>query len=200
MTAIFAGTTRGPRFVFDGQSLNFAPLATNYPRTTMANFPAVPWNNIGVAGTSWTVLGNTALQRTDRWAAKSNFSVLIMCGGTSDILAPESNDGPTVYSDMVGYGNARRAAGFDYVIATTITPDTAMTGTENTNRVNANALILGDASAAFDVKVDFAGNASLSDASNATYYTDGLHWTTAGAAVAASMMTPVLTTLLVSHP
>src|SRR5262245_27715706 len=122
-----ANVIRPARVVFDGQSLNVVPgPVTTFPYRTMRYFPTVPYRlaDIVVPGTSWTVLTASVAQRTDRWATSAPFTILNMCGGTSDIWTPENNDGPTVYADMVTYANGRRALGYDYIIAETIAPST----------------------------------------------------------------------------
>lgn len=193
MTAIAAAVhTSKARVVFDGQSLNATPINHSYPRQLMTVLRSgVPWNNVAIGGTSWSTLDNTALQRTYSHAPLANYAILILCGGTSDIL--EGDDGATVVADMFNYSNAGRSGGFDYVIGTTITPNLAFTGGQESIRTSANGFILAAVPATFNAVVDFAADSRLSDASNLTYYNaDGLHWTAAGADVAASLMAPAL--------
>lgn len=179
------------RVVFDGQSLNAAPLANPYPRQLMTTLRSgVPWTNVPISGTSWTTLAKSASQRSYLFGTKAAVNIFIMCGGTSDIT--DGDTAATIYADMESYADGARTAGFDYVIGTTITPSTSFTGPQETVRVAANVLIMADAGAAFEAQVDFAADTRLDDPTDATYYTDGLHWTTAGAGVAAELMAPAL--------
>lgn len=67
------------------------------------------------------------------------------------------------------------------------------------NLFDGNALVLADASAAFNYKVDLAGDSRLSDPSNTTYYdVDGVHLTNSGAQVVADLIAPTLNTILSS--
>lgn len=190
---------RRARVVFDGQSLNVVPgPVTTFPYRTMRYYPNVPYslNDVAVSGTSWTVLNANAPQRVDPLASLAPFTILNMCGGTSDLWAPELNDGPTVYADMVAYANARRTAGFDYVIAVTIAPSTTFDATQESNRVSANSLIMADASNAFDAQVDFAGIPQLTDPNNTTYYFDGTHYTGPATILCAAALAPAMGTAL----
>lgn len=174
--------------VFDGQSLNIMPVGNTYPALTMAG-RGQPWSVVGIAATSFTQLATTAASRVHPLAKPYAESTLVLCGGTSD-LSTEGDSAATVLSDMVAYAAAARTAGFTRVIALTITPSTGFSAGANTQRLTANALIL--ASAAFDEVVDVAGHPSLDDATDVAYYSDGTHWTTAGATIAAGMVAAVL--------
>lgn len=192
--AVFSSRSR---VVFDGQSLNAAPIGNSYPLKLMNGpYRGIPWRNVPIAGTSWTVLGNTVASRTHPYATKARWAILCMCGGTSDLQAPESNDGPTLYADMASYANGCRTAGYDYIIGTTVTPSTQFLASEETARVAANTAIKGNSGAPFDAVVDFAGDSRLANPADTTYYADGLHWTAAGAQVAADLMSPALATAL----
>jgi hypothetical protein len=183
--------------VFDGQSLNQVPAGHSYPETTMGTYqPAVPWFNVAVGGASWTQLTATRAQRFARIPGYG-YGIWVGCGGTTD-LAVELDNGATLYANYWAYSDAARAAGFSYIIATTITPSTTFDATMETNRVAANALILADASNKFDAVCDFAADPRLDDPSDTTYYTGGLHFTAAGADVAAELMAPVLAAALPS--
>ncbi len=59
-----------------------------------------------------------------------------------------------------------------------------------------NALVMADASAAFDYKVDLAGDSRLADPTNTTYYIDGTHPTNAGRQVMADLVAPALNAIL----
>lgn len=62
--------------------------------------------------------------------------------------------------------------------------------------VDLNALVVGNAEGKFDTVVDLAADASLSLPGNATYYSDGVHWTATGASIAAGLIGPALDALV----
>lgn len=64
------------------------------------------------------------------------------------------------------------------------------------NMYDGNALVLADASAAFDYKVDLAGDSRLADPTNTTYYIDGTHPTNTGRQVMADLIAPALDAIL----
>src|SRR5262249_22815709 len=142
------------RVVFDGQSLNAAPINHTYPRTMMANtFPGVPWNNVAIGGTSWSVLKKSQAGRTDVLAAQARYAILILCGGTSCILkttqsgGDQDPDGATVMAHYTAVADQARAAGFDYIVATTITNDSAFDAGQLSILSSANSLILANGGA-----------------------------------------------------
>lgn len=191
MTA-WKGRSSTTRVVFDGQSLNIVPSATNYPKQTMAFFQWVPFSNMGVGGASFAQNAGTRQYRIADWPTRSRYTIYIICQGTTDLSFDAT--GAQVYASMYGATDYARSIGYDYVIATTITPaKTAFTAPQETQRLSANSLIKADASAKFNAVCDFAGDSRLSDPNDLTYYdSGGLHWTTAGAGVAAELMRPVL--------
>lgn len=194
MTAVAARCPRN-RVVFDGQSLNLLPIGSRWPSLAMAR-RGEHWNNQSNGSTSWTSLHKRAPQIVYPLAALASNAVLVLgIGGETDLM-DESDSGATVYADLVAYSAAAKTAGFDKVLGLTIPPSTAFTSPQNTARLNANTLILADASGAFDAKVDVSV-APLDDASNTTYYSDGLHLTAAGALAVADLVLPVLLALLV---
>jgi hypothetical protein len=182
--------------IFDGQSLNLLPGgyrgATSYPGQTMASFSSsvAAWDVTAVGSASWTALGQEPIAASHRlfpYADMAPFTVLVMCGGTRDIL--EHDSGATVYADMESYADAARAAGFDYVIGTTITDSAIFGAAMDAARADANTAILADAGDAFDAVVDFGGNASL----NANILAnDGTHPDEAGAGIMAGLMATAL--------
>jgi hypothetical protein len=117
-----------------------------------------------------------------------------MCGGTSDIWGGDS--GATVYSDMYTYSDNARTYGIDLVIACTITPNTGNSGAQETQRLDANSRIIADASNKFDYSVAMAEDTDLDDASNTTYYYDGIHFTTLGATRAAAVVQTTLNSII----
>ena len=181
--------------MFDGQSLGLIPGApNNYPTVTMQSFPTWAWTNVHIGAMSWTQLAATQTGRCHVHANTGLVTVLVMCGGTSDIYV-EQDSGATCYADHVAYADAARAAGFDLVVATTLVKADGYGGGAETRRTDFNTLLLADASNAFDAVADFAADPSLDDPTDTTYYLDGIHWKIAGAAAAAACMVPVLQSL-----
>lgn len=192
--------------VFDGQSLNLEPdAATCYPTVLMEEYVtpyAKPYANVALGATSWTNNYTSAPHRCFQYGKCSPVTILIMCGGTADLSAfgGELDTGAELYADMSAYADAARAAGFGYVINTTV-QDFNGGATPETNRLDANTLIIADADDKFDYVVDFAGDPRLDDSNDTTYYhTDKVHPNAAGAAVMAELMKadgldPLLTSL-----
>src|SRR5690606_6932946 len=96
------------------------------------------------------------------------------------------------------YAAAARAAGFSHVIMCTITGNDLNTAGQELVRQAVNPLLLADASAAFDTVVDIAAVPGLDDWTNETYYLDidHIHWTGAGASLAAATVAPALDAIL----
>jgi hypothetical protein len=122
-----------------------------------------------------------------------------MCGGTSNIWSGET--GADLYTEEVAYAAAARAAGFWKVMIMTLCPNSTNTGPQETQRSSHNTLLIADASHGFDAVVDIASDSRLSDPTSSTYYvqggfTSGVHWTAAGAAVAASLVGPAADAVL----
>lgn len=183
--------------VFDGQSLNFTPtLSDNYPIRLMAQLGFPTPVTIWVGGIGWADLATDGAGYQSLTTRGGNYSdaglvtSYMMCGGTSDVLA--AVPAADIYGYMGDLAAEARSLGYDKVLASTITPFTGFTGPQEAIRDAANALILADASTYFDGVADFDGTPGLSDPSNTTYYSDGLHFTAAAAQIAADTMQPVL--------
>jgi lysophospholipase L1-like esterase len=86
-------------------------------------------------------------------------------------------------TDLAAYCDDRRTAGWEVVVGT-ILPQTD--ATHNTRRATVNAAIATWVGVHCDAIADFAANTTIgedADASNVTYYSDGLHPTAAGYAI-----------------
>lgn len=184
------------RVVYDGQSLNIVPASSSYPMQTMSVYKWVPYSNHGVGGASFQQNVGTRQFRIDQWPTKSQYTIYIICQGTTDLSFDAT--GAQVYASMYGATDYARSIGYDYCIATTITPaKSAFTAPQEIQRQDANTRIKADSLGKFNAVVDFAGDSRLSDPNNLTYYdSGGLHWTTQGAGVAAELMVPYLRALL----
>lgn len=181
----------GTQVVFDGQSLNNSPSATSYPAQLMAG-RSVSWCNVAINGTAVDALATSAPARRDLVLRHMESTVLVFVGGQSDLVLGDS--AATLLADMVSYATAARTAGADRVVMATVPPSTSYTAPQEAERGTLNPLIR--ASSAWDAVLDLAAATNLTDASNATYYADGLHWTTAGALAAATAAAPVLDAVL----
>lgn len=199
--------------VFDGQSLNVVPPGVDgYPAKVMAGRSSayVPAALSAVGASSWTTLAQSRALRINPHADAAPNTVLVMMGGTFDVVF-EADTGAQLYADHKTYAEAAKAAGFDKVVVLTITPTTDMGVNQNNRRRAGNDLLIGNADAVFDAVVDvacdstlsdpgapqdgttFYGSGLLSDPSNTTYYSDGVHFTNTGAQACADDVAPALT-------
>lgn len=181
--------------VFDGQSLNGNPFGENtYPITVMSTRNGVaavdrPW----IGGYAWNQLYAGApsgsfpfTERCAPYCKIAPYVVYIQLGGTTSYALGVS--GASVYASEGDCAAAARAAGADYVIGTTTTPSTQITGGNETKRLAGNALVLADASGYFDAVVDLAGHADLDDSSDTNFYVDGTHLAPGGITLVASLI------------
>lgn len=108
--------------------------------------------------------------------------------------------------DLAAYIDARRAAGWDYIVLCTHTPDTidgnGQTGTYgpfDTWRTTVESTYATWVGGRVDRICDFHGDATMGPnaaASNTALYSDGVHPTNAGQANLEAIMRPVLTSLI----
>jgi hypothetical protein len=200
--ALRAGGTTPFRVVFDGQSLNVIPpyegniLGWSYPWYLMRG-RGIPASVVAVSGQSWTTLFTTIESRLYPVLNRADVTVLIMCGGTSDIASGDS--GAQLYADHRQYADAARTEGATYVIATTLVGNTGNDAGEEAARAAFNALLLADAGNSFDAVVDLDATA-LTDWTDGDYYFDGVHWYDPGAVLAANTVAPALDLILDTLP
>lgn len=193
MSTIYRAATYA--FIFDGQSLNQFPLQpNNYPTVMMGDFAIPsPWIVVAEGGASWSELLDgvyrpvdgvsvaPAATRTFTKASLGLTTFLLMCGGTQDVL--EDDNAATILSDMETYATDAKSAGFDFVVAQTITPSGQFSAGQDDERLAANVLIL--ASAAFDAVADVA--TAMPNPADTDNYSDETHWTDLGAETAAGL-------------
>jgi hypothetical protein len=190
----------GPRVVFDGQSLLQTPAERPLPTALMVKCPGYDWTTVAVGGAGWGELGpgatgvEPAARRLFPQVRPGRIDVLFMCGGQGDILDLGST-GAQAYTAATTYKNNAKAAGFDYVVITTMpamgpqvfpsTPEAPRpTPAEYTAIADYNAAVLGNAGA-FDLVMDIS-TAPLNNATNMTYFAfDRLHFEVMGAERAA---------------
>jgi hypothetical protein len=190
--------------VFDGQSLNNASSGgatspNTFPYQTMAGLSKdLPWHNVGVNGTSWTVLQSSAARRSYALAEPYSKAVLVLTGGASDIAnAQENNTAAEALADMEAYADAARAAGFDYIIASTVTPSAYFDAGDEAELLALNEGIRN--SDHWEDVADMAAVPELQDNTNLIYFWgDQTHFTDVGAAAAAVPVIEALEAFLAS--
>ena len=188
--------------VSDGQSHTNSPAGNAIP-DVLARKLGVPHHNSGIGGWSWTTLldnqaeATSHANRTLRFLNAAQTMVYLMIGGTQDVL--DGDTGAQIYADHVRAARAARAhrpSGL-LIVACTIPPSDEtnplafghFTPAEEAQRVAANALILGDAQGAFDLKIDLdvapfndpTEVESEVDAGDGTWAIDGVHYSVDGA-------------------
>jgi len=168
--------------VWDGASLVYAPgtPALAFPAGIMASLTRTESRVVGISDTTWTERSGNVAKRVDQLLGiVGGTKTLFDCAGTKNI-----NSGQTaaqIIAEAETYWDARRAAGFDFIISTTVPDSVGFDAGEDTKRADLNAAII--ASASLDAVVDLTGIAALNDASNTTYFHDGTHFTATGAAL-----------------
>ena len=159
--------------VFDGQSFNVLPAGpTGFPPQLMNYFPNISYVNPSKGATEWEILQARAYQEVFPHASRAEFSVLVMNGGTSDVGVDNST---TIYNEQKAYAQAARAAGFDKILNVTILKYNGINAGQDTNRLSANTLILGNADGAWDGVADFAGDSRMQNPLDTNYFSDGVH-------------------------
>lgn len=162
--------------VFDGQSLNGVPgPRASYPSKLLARLDPQPERvDVWTKGRSWADLDTDAPTRLHPLAADGRQTILLMCGGQSDLLG--GADGAELLDLELGYAAAARNAGFGHIVVFTVVPSTAYSIHADDARRAHNQMLLEHRGGVFDRVIDLAGMDGLSDPSNRTYYMDGLHW------------------------
>lgn len=177
--ADIAATASKWRVVFYGQSLVAATVVNSTTEYTMRG-RGVPWGSAAVGGLAWSQLDDLAASLLHPTLAKATNVVVVMVGGTTDYASgfPEAS----VLANMTTVAMDAKAAGdLVTVINTTTTPSVSISGGNETNRLEGNALLLAEAGgAAFDYVVDLAGDPDLDDHTDTNWYSDGTHPTDAG--------------------
>jgi lysophospholipase L1-like esterase len=197
-----AAVTGVTHLLFDGQSFAYTPtVATSHYGALIGLLPAhrYTYGFVASAATTYAQRAATAAGRVDSSIPKDRPTVLIDLAGQSDIIAAGSGGGDLTaaqtLSAMESYWTARRTAGVDYIIACTVPHMTSawLDADGQTQRTNLNPLIL--ASSGPDEVADIAALAHAADASNTTYFSDGLHPTATLAAEFAAAIESALAAL-----
>lgn len=182
--------------IFDGDSLTASATGggTPYPSHVALELVNAMPINVGVGGQSLVDMNADAATEVDTKFASEVTSVVCAWGGTNDLTLVTDPDGPTIYGRYTTYCNARRSAGFD-VVAFTLTPRTGLTTSRQTALDYFNTQVRANWATFADRLLDVAAIPELDDATDATYYADGLHQTDAGREVIAQALLTVLASL-----
>jgi hypothetical protein len=193
--------------VLAGQSLNNQPLGANsFANQLSERFEdETRLSDTSFGGIAWVQWAK------DYWVhrildpvPKAERVIVCMCGGTTDYTPGVNRSGPNCYADQVTVANLARAAapaGVVKVIGSTTHPASSITGTNETDRTTGNALVVANASGAFDAVVDYAADPRLDDPFDTTYYqSDNTHETAAGAAVMVNLIDPLIRAFLLPEP
>lgn len=182
MTAL---APRSDLIVWDGQSLaNFPGPATAYPALVNATRTGLLGPVEARDGTTWATRALTAARRVDQHPyTVSGLRALGDCGGTSEVASGTA--AADILASATGYWADRLAAGFDVVVAATITPSTVFDPGDEAERLAFNDLLRNLVMAGVTV-CDLAAVPILADPAGPGY-DDGTHFSVAGAADAASV-------------
>lgn len=146
--------------------------------------------NIGTAGD--TIAANTSATdaATNLNASSALKKTAVLFLGINDILASASS--ATITANLDTYLTRLRASNsIVKICGVTLMPSTNLTAGQEVIRLAVNTHIR--SLAAYDYVADLVTDSRLNDASNATYFSDGLHCTAAGYAVMAGVIGKVLT-------
>lgn len=187
----------GPyNLIMDGQSLVNTPVGAS---TAFLQLVALlddtywPENEdvaVAVSGTYYYQRSNggtySATTRVDPYFSVTSTNVIVDLGGQSDLIPDGAlhYTGPELLADVETYITQRKAVDPDliYVVAT-VPPSSFFTGDSDDNRLDYNTLLTTDAytPGLIDGVADIATITELQNPANATYFSDGLHWTATGA-------------------
>lgn len=184
--------------IFDGDSLTVgvgSDGTNTYPALSTSDLPPYVAVNMGRSGSTLAQMNADAATRIDPLLVTTNerVAVVVAWGGSNDLQAGAS--AATIYARAKQYAQDRKAAGWKVVLLT-ITSRGAGT---DTVRLAANALLRADFPTATayanvltgasyaDYLADVASDPTIiANYGNATYFADGVHFTSAGYALIAT--------------
>ena len=206
--------TASPNLVFDGdsqtvtgvegQTLSTTTAGTGYPAQTVAGIdPRATMRNIAVSGQTVTTVTAAAAANVDAHLAAGKNNVVLMWGGTNDLVnAPDLvapfPDAATVYARIVAYHQARRAAGWKTVVFTILPRTQVVNANYETDRLAVNALIRANWATFADAIADVGGDSIIgaeANLGNFAYFSDGVHVHIAGGRIVARYVKAALATL-----
>jgi hypothetical protein len=134
------GVTPANLWLYEGQSLANRPPASPYPSFVKLSFPGDVSKIVARGGTSWEQRTVDAPDRVDKHNLQSvaGRTILIDTAGTTDLnffTAAQS------IAQAHIYWTARRAAGWDFLVATTVPDSSTFDSTEDAQRVILNDAI-----------------------------------------------------------
>lgn len=174
-------------YVSDGDSITAGAGLTNpnaqvYPAIAIAMLATpVNWLNFGTS-THTCVQRNTAASQPgglDSWVVSGGTNVLSIDCGINDLQ--EGASPATAYSSLLTYVAARKAAGWNQIIVSTLTDCTC--AASRANIVSFNSSVRSGAGANGYIVTDPGGDAIMGCAGcslNTTYFQAGIHPTAAG--------------------
>ena|GEM_PF-2217064 len=180
-------TLTNDQLVCDGDSLTYGTgtVENGYVDQIKALLPTLTVRNLGVSGISLTnMFAKQSVHVLPLYSATRTRNILVIWGGVNDLNTIAS--GAALYDILLNYTQAAQAAGY-LVVNCTITPATSITGESETRRTDFNTLVNTN-SANANAVVDLASDVRLDDATDATYYFDGLHMKTTGYAVVSELI------------
>lgn len=207
---MIAQTAIGKRILFDGNSLTEQGAAAF---VNGQRYPTTCYNSIISSSTNFSyhnyaVGGKTTQELTSDFSSKFGSmcrpnDILVfweICNDAHNLTI--DTNGTQLYSNVVAYCNQAKALGLKVIVLTGIARDYPAYDDANiTDRIFAcNALIRSNWATFCDAVADVAANAafdSKSDTANTTYYhTDRTHLTNVGYDLVASIVAPVIQSLL----
>ncbi len=204
--------------IVEGDSITVGPATNSYAQQAIPNLTGTGLTVMNWAAQSGSKLSThttTGLNVTDRLTSfhlpgipddltgrRCVYSILIGANDLSDYASAAA-----YLADLYAVTDQVRAAGAKVVICTAIPKSSAWSGylTHNSYRATLNAqlrldVVGGGGAEKFDALADFAADGTIgddADASNATYYVDGLHLTAAGHAIAEPIWRAAVNGLLI---
>ncbi len=193
----------GQRLIYcGGDSLTAGTGSTGgqtYPAQLLAMYsePAMRVNNAGQANATAVDADTTADSSADTLVtAGGNYYgcddlIAVMWAGTNDIHF--GADDTDTYANIVAMCENRQTSGWTStnrarVAVCTIIARSSFDATKETYRQSVNTSIRNNYAGFADVLVDLADDARLSDAEDATYFSDGVHLTNTGYGVVADLV------------
>ena len=165
--------------------MNTPDQSANLPAKCMANL-AGRSEVTAIDGSSYAFRTRDVAERVDRHAeAVTGTKVLIDMACQQELSA--GRKAQDILAEMETYWSARKAAGYDLVVAVTVPDATMFTSAANRERAALNDMIRWSTVA--DAVADIAALAEMQDATNKTYFGDGIHITSA----TTTLIEPVVT-------
>jgi hypothetical protein len=180
-----------------GNSLTGGPsFDTSYPTQTRALLgDEVDYTIAGTAGmTTPTMITEAATRIDTRLSSWNKANILVGWEGRNHVVVSGAS-AATAYSSLATYYAARQAAGWK-VVAATVLPSQSLS---NVTRATLNQSIRDNWQTFADALADLAADPTIGPDganSNATYYSDTIHLTAAGNAVAAQVFADAIEPLL----